>query len=227
MNNQRSDISAADQQIKKSQNRNSLLKGGVNTIIAGASALGASSKILPFLSSYLTPDMAMKGINKIAPEVGKFLQNGMKSGLSLKSGLEYLRQNAVPKEAKEVEENAQESRNIIEQYSPELNQFIQEQIGKGLDPIQAGAIAQNDKRFSSVIQKLMKDHKTPWSNILQAVFGQGQQASGQAQQNPTNEGNAQQSMQGQQQQQPNQGIDPQLAQILQQGNALLQKFRGA
>jgi hypothetical protein len=93
----------------------------------------------------------------------------MKSGLSLTSGLDYLRQNSEPKEEKQ--ENAEESRNIIEQYSPELNQFIQEQIGKGLDPLQAGAIAQNDKRFSSVIQKLMKDHKTPWSNIIESIFG--------------------------------------------------------
>lgn len=78
---------------------------------------------------------------------------------------------------------SKEGRNIIQQYSPELHQFIEEQVKNGRNPIEAGAIAQNDKRFSSIINKLSKDHKTPWSNILQTVYGQGELQSLQPEQN--------------------------------------------
>ncbi len=87
-----------------------------------------------------------------------------------------------------------ENRNIIEQYSPELHQFIDQEVKNGRDLLQAGALAQNDKRFSKIIDKLSKDHKTPWSNILQAVYGGAQQSQPQVQPQQSQ----QQSGQGQQ-----------------------------
>lgn len=69
-----------------------------------------------------------------------------------------------------------EDRNIIEQESPELYQFILDQIREGHKPIQAGAVATTHKKFSNAIKKLMKTHKIPWSNIIESVFGAGDQA---------------------------------------------------
>src|SRR6185312_10659550 len=74
------------------------------------------------------------------------------------------------------QEPPKESRNIIQQYSPELHQFIDQEVRKGHKPIEAGAIAQADKRFKDIISKLTKDHQTPWSNILESVYGGGEQA---------------------------------------------------
>lgn len=71
----------------------------------------------------------------------------------------------------------QAQENIIEQVSPELHDFIKYQILQGRSPIEAGAIAQNDKRFTPIISKLQKLAKANWSDILQTIYGnlQGQQ----------------------------------------------------
>lgn len=137
---------------------------GIKTAISG--------KIMSMLNKYIPANLAIKGLNKIDPRLGKFLSLGQEMGYS-EDELKGFIENKVtenPSENKQPKEN----RNIIEQYSPELNEFLKEQIGSGRKPIEAAAIAQNDKRFSSIIQKLSNDHKTPWSSIIESVFGQGQ-----------------------------------------------------
>ncbi len=212
-------ISRPDEQvlegdIRKAGERTNNLKSAVGTvgkIAAGAAGLGAASmgakgisKILPFLSEYIPEDLAYKGINKVMPGVGTFLKDGMKQGLSLKSGLDFIKEQVSQSQQKE---QTQKKGNIIEQYSPELHQFISQEIAGGRKPIEAAAIAQHDKRFSNVINKLSKDHKTPWSSIIESIYGSESQAlpENQQQQSGNSEQlNQQQSMQGQQ---PQQGGD--------------------
>jgi hypothetical protein len=135
----------------------------------------------------------MKGINKVSPALGQFLRKGQKNGLNIKEGFEFLKKQMTPKE-----ESAQDNRNIIEQESPELHQFIDQEVRKGRKPIEAGAIAQSDKRFMDIIKKLVKTHKTPWSNILESIYGgQGMAQPQQAQQQQMQQPQAPQ--QGQQQ----------------------------
>ena len=163
----------------------------IASIATTAAAPAIGSRILPFLSEYIPVDLAMKGISKISPKVGDFLRKGMESGLDVKEGLNFLKDKLTPKES------AEESRNIIEQYDPELHQFLDQEIKKGRTPIEAGALAQLNKKFTSSITKLTKDHKTPWSGILQSVYG-GQQSQAQpTQEQQTNQLNQQQPGQGQ------------------------------
>jgi len=167
----RPDELATETEIQNSQRRTgeagSALLGAAT---AGIGGLGAKqmAKVIPFLSKYISPDLAFKGINKVAPGVGTFLKNGMVQGLSLASGLEYLKG-----EAENTAEPAKPDRNIIEQVSPELHSFMSDQIKKGRNGYQAGAIAQKDKRFASVIDKLQKDHKVSWADIIDQIYGQG------------------------------------------------------
>jgi hypothetical protein len=198
------------------------------SVIGGASALAS---ITPFLSQYVPADLAMKGINKVFPQIGKFLKKGQSMGLDLREGLDFLKDKIGSKEP------AKEDRNIIEQESPELFSFLDQAIKGGRNPIEAAAIAQQDKRFAPIIQKLMKAHKTPWSSIIESIFGSGDQGKAAALQqfnarkNPGMAEGLQQQFQGQYGQQPQQGqqgqgLDPAIAQLIQQGNAILQKFKG-
>jgi hypothetical protein len=166
----RPDEMATESDIRKSQGRTGAIKSGLETVASAGTyglASKAAMKILPFLSEYIPADLALKGINKVMPGVGTFLKNGMKQGLTLKSGLDFLKDELTKTEPAKQNENT----NIIQQVSPELHQFIDEQLKRGRSPLEAGAIAQNDKRFSDAISKLTKAHKSPWSSILQTVYG--------------------------------------------------------
>lgn len=208
----RPDEQVTESEIRNTKRRNQDVSSVANALpIAGAGlAKTAISKVMPFINQYIPKELALKGINKVMPSMGKFLQAGIKNGLSLESGLNYL------KDEFSREQSAKESKNIIEQESPELHQFISEEIKKGRKPIEAGAIAQNDKRFKDVINKLSKNHKTNWSSILESIYGSGEMAQPQSQQLGNAEQLQQQSQQGQQQQQGqmNQGIQAALDKIM-------------
>jgi|ERR1700676_3735942 len=182
----RPDERAAQTQVERSENIRSTVKGGLKAAAglgvaaltggtAAAIAPAISSRVLPFLSQYIPAGLAMKGLSKVNPTLGKFLKKGQEAGLDIKEGIDFIR-NKLGYNEEEEKKKAKESRNIIQQYSPELHQFISDEIKKGRTPIQAGALAQNDKRFKSAISKLSKDHKTNWSQIIQGIYGSGETA---------------------------------------------------
>jgi DNA-binding transcriptional MerR regulator len=184
----------------------------VGSAIAGGTAI--AGRVMPFLNKFVPLDLMKKGLSKVSPGIGGFIDSAVNAGYSLEDVRNFMQEKFSPsQEQEEVSQSAKENRNVIEQYSPELHQFLDQEIKKGRSVLEAGAIAQNNKKFTDVIKKLSKDHKTPWSNILESVYG------------------SQQAPQIQQSQQPQQsqsgGIDPQVAQILQQGKQLLQNFRGS
>lgn len=156
----------------------SLSSGSIGTAatLAGGSAL--FNKIAPFLSKHIPQDLTIKALSKIDPRLGKFVGNALKNEYTKDEISEFLKEKTSESKKKE---NAQENRNIIEQYSPELNQFIKQFIEKGENPLQAGARARLDKKYSDIIKNIEKDHKSDWSSILQTVYG-GQDQSNQNQQ---------------------------------------------
>jgi hypothetical protein len=181
-------ISRPDEQvlegdIRKAGERTNNLKsavGSVGKIAAGAAGLGAASmgakglsKILPFLSEYIPVDLAYKGINKVMPGVGTFLKDGMKQGLSLKSGLDFIKEQVSQSQQNE---QAKKKGNIIEQYSPELLQFMSQLIQKGANPLEAASKAQMSSKFLKPIQNMVKDHKVPFFSIVESIFGNGKTA---------------------------------------------------
>jgi len=168
----RSDEAANKQEHESYENRRENIKSGIKGVIgAGLSAtsIGLSSKILPFLSEYIPMDLAIKGINKVAPQIGSFLMRGKKSGLDLKEGLEFLKDKLSPTE------QPKENRNIIEQYDPELYTYLQQNLKKGIPLLESGQQALKHGRFKKAIDKMTKEHKAPWASILQTVFAQTEQ----------------------------------------------------
>jgi hypothetical protein len=141
-----------------------------SAVLTGYTGSSIAGRVLPMLSKYIPQELAIKGLNKIDPRFGKFVNKAMSGGQtfdSIRDFLEEKAQEGLP---------AKQSGNIIEQESPELHKFLDQEIKKGRKPIEAAAIAQNDKKFSNIINKLMKSHKTPWSSIVESIFGSGDMA---------------------------------------------------
>jgi hypothetical protein len=235
----RSDEQAMRSEIERSRKRDEMLKKGVKTGAAlatgtiGASA-GLASKIGPFLNSYVPLDLAMKGINKVAPRIGEFLKKGQSLGLDVKEGLDFVKNSIESSESQG--QKAKETRNVIEQYSPELHSFIANEVKKGRTPAQAAAALQVSKehgKYKEIIKKIEKDHKTDWLSILESIYGGAQQNQPQEEVLNSKEFTPEQVRQrelqrqgAQEQPQPAQGIDPQLAQLLGGMQAKLQQLRG-
>jgi hypothetical protein len=173
---------------------------GLTALGGGAAKFGtqAISKLIPgimaFVNKYVPENIAVKGLEKLDPRFGKLIQGAMSDGYSFSDIKQFLGDKI------EKTEESKDDRNIIEQESPELHQFMIEEIKKGRKPIQAGAIAQHDKRFSEIINNLSKSHKLPWSQILASVYGNEEMA----QPNQQQQAQSAQSLQ-QSQQQPSKG----------------------
>ena len=180
---------------------------GIGATLGATSFAPVLGRVAPLLSQYIPQDLAIKGLSKISPQIGKFVKDAMESGYDFDEVKNFM--------GEKVQESAKSDKNIIQQESPELHQFLDQEIKKGRNPIEAGALAQNDKRFSKIIEKLMKSHKTPWSSIIQSIFGGGETAQPQQQQVEQEPQIAQVAQGGQQQ--PGQGQQALMA-ILQKIN---------
>jgi len=113
MDTRRLDEIYADEKAESARRSDSRVKSGVGTAAAlGGAAFGTgiASRVLPFLSSYIPADLAMKGINKVAPQLGKYLKKGMEQGLNLQDGLDFIKSNLGESEATtEPQNDVQES----------------------------------------------------------------------------------------------------------------------
>lgn len=172
----RPDEMARESEIIKARERTNDVRSGLQTAATlGTFGLAPSiaAKVLPFLNQYIPSGLALKGISKVMPALGNFLKNGMNQGLTLQSGLSFLKesfQNEKPEQAEPPKEN----RNIIEQYDPELHSYLKMKIGEGVNLLEAGKKALGHSRFKSAIEKITKDHKTSWDAILKTVYGMGE-----------------------------------------------------
>ena len=185
----RSDERAAEAEIERSKQLGQNVKAGVKTAIGIGTTLatgGIAGRIMPFLSEFIPTDLAVKGISKISPELGKMLNEGMASGLNIKEGLSALK-DKIGGQSK-----AQDQRNIIQQYDDRLYGTLQQLIEKGYEPLQAGALVRMHKDFDKSIKKMEQDNKTDFSSIIQTVFGSPQQPQGQGAQQAPQQPQAQQ-----------------------------------
>lgn len=167
-----------DEQLRKRLYGIASAAGQVGTAAATAYAAApltkAASRLLPFLSDALPVDLAMKGINKLNPKLGNMLRKGQDMGLDIREGLNFIKNRMQP----------QDDRNPIEAASPDLHRAISEAIQSGRSPIEAAALAQLDKRFSKTIKALEKEHKAPWSAIVNSSYGGSQEGQQQESRQP-------------------------------------------
>lgn len=149
----RPDEQSSQTRSQASNERDKKYKTGVKSAVSIASTVagvGAAHKILPFLSSFIPFDLALKGISKVSPKIGDFLKRGMESGLDAKEGLEFLRQGLsngekqqqdpyqpILDKTKQIQERLANLGNEVDQRSQQQNQ----KSGQG----DAALLAQLDK----------------------------------------------------------------------------------
>ena len=182
-------------QIERSKAQDTTIKSGIKTAVGiGTSIAGAgmASRVAPFLNELIPTELALKGIRKISPKLGNFLDRGIEKGLDLKEGLQYIRDNLGSSK------KAPDQRSIIEQYSPSLFGVLKNLIQTGRSPLEAGALVQLDKIFKKDIEDMEKDHKVPFSSIIEATFGSAQQPQSVQGGQPQAQGQQQAGGQGQQ-----------------------------
>lgn len=161
---------ASEEILRESKLPGQALQTGVKTaagLIGGGAIL---NKISPFLNKFIPPSIATKALSKIDPRFGKFIKSATDNGHTSEEALEFI------KEKVSEPEKPKENRSIIQQYSDELDAFIKNHIQQGRQPLEAGAIAQFDPKFKKVIAQMEKDHKIPFSAILESTYGSAQQS---------------------------------------------------
>lgn len=166
---------------RKDQEPLKLLRQGA---AIGTAAFGGSSlinRILPLLSEYVPEELAKKGIAKVSPKLGQFVESATNLGHDFYEVRDFIRGKASEQE-EEGRQSKVDKRNIIEQYSPELHQYITDEIGKGRAPLEAGALASLQDIFKEPIKKITKDHKAPFASIIETIYGSAQPKSQGAQQ---------------------------------------------
>lgn len=191
---------------------NVLKNTGLAAIGGGTAGIASKAigKIVPavgaLISKYVPDNLMQAGLSKINPKLGTFMKSVLDAGYTHDDVREFLGekieksqqpQTKQQESQEQQKEKPKDGRNIIEQYSPELHQFIANEVASGRKPIEAGALAQNDKRFSDVIKKLSEEHNTPWSSIIDSIYGTGEQA-GALKEQQQQSGNSGQVGQGQQ-----------------------------
>lgn len=142
------------------------------TAIGGTAVFGKglAEKALALASNYLPESLAIKAFTKLDPRFGKLITTAMENGQTGRQAIDFIAGKA---EEGLQQQQSQDKRNLIEKHSPELHQFIEQEIKKGQTPLQAGAraLVAHGKNFDKVIEKLKKEHKTSWEQILEAVYG--------------------------------------------------------
>jgi hypothetical protein len=166
----------ASQAIREGEERplNLLKNFGLSAAGGGAANLGskAMSKIVPsvgaLISKYVPDNILTAGLSRLNPKLGTFMQGALEAGYSHDDIREFLGEKVEKSQEQQV---ANDNKNLIEKHSPELHQFIEQEMKKGQNHLQAGARATLKKEFGPVIEKLKKEHKTSWEQILEAVYG--------------------------------------------------------
>lgn len=153
------------------------LKNAGLTALGGATAYSGSklaSKIVPavgaLINKYVPDDLSKSGLSKVDPRFNKFIQGALDQGYTYDDIRGFIGEKLEKTESES--QPAKEDRNIVKQYSPELDSYISEKIKAGEPSVRAGAAAFfENKEFEKIIEKIEKDHKTNWSDLVQTIYG--------------------------------------------------------
>lgn len=198
----RPDEKTSQYRIEQSEKLANTVKSTALGLGSAAFGAGLTSRILPFLSEFIPADLAMKGISKVSPQIGKFLKNGQDMGLGLKEGLDFLKNKMNPQQ----EQKQNSPIDMIKGYSPELSEFLMKHIQSGRQPQEAAAMAKMPGKFDKDVRNIEKDTGENFVDLINRLFGVQQPSPTQQPQAQQGAAQPQQSQQAaQQSQQPNQG----------------------
>ena len=187
--------------------------------LAGGSAL--ASKIAPFLSPYIPGNIMRKGLSKINPKLGSFIETAVNHGYGLdeiKSFISNKFDNSHEEAEKENNHEKPMQLDSLQEFEfnyPDISQALARTMQNGQSPQAAAAILKQSSPFAQAIKKLEKDKGKNFVDYIVEIFGNMQ--------NQT----AQQLTQPQQSQSSPQGqLDPQLLEIMNNIRQSIGKIKG-
>lgn len=194
------------------------LKGAASAGLSLAGGGAILNKITPFLNKFIPSDIAIKGLSKINPSLGKFLKGSLGQGHDLDEVMGFIKDKVGIKDQENTEKK---QKNLIEEHAPEVHEILKDRIGQGLKPMAVAYQIAKEGKFSKQIADLQKKTGKGFGELVTAIFGGEEPQQKQADQ--------QQSAQPQQMQQTQQ--QPQQAQTQQQvgqnTQALMQAIQAA
>jgi hypothetical protein len=226
MNTLRPDELSSLSQIERNKRKDSLIKKGAGAVVgAGATLLGAglASKVMPFLNEFVPVELALKGINKVSPQIGQFLKKGQSMGLNVQQGLQFLKNNLQPNQSNQPAQQANPLQEFETNY-PDIAQALNGYIQQGQSPDAAAAILKSSTPFGKKIKDLEKNVGKNFIDYVLELFGNPQQQVSQQLQQSAPQ--AQPQMQQPQQGQQAGGINPDLLQIMNGIRSAMQNLSG-
>lgn len=142
----------------------------LGSTVGAASFAPVLARAAPFLSSYLTEDMAIKGLSKVSPKFGSFIKSAMNAGKSFDEVRDF-----IGEKVQESQKSTDMSDHPVEKLAPALHQFLKQEIGKGRKPIQALAVAKVNGHGKD-IEKISKKIGKNLSEMIDQLYGGEQQS---------------------------------------------------
>lgn len=117
---------ASDEIRRQSESPGKFLKNTALTI----GGLGASSQILkqitPFFNKFIPKDIAIKGLTKINPTLGKFIQGSVKQGYPMEDVLEFVKSKVTNDEEENEEVESKAALQSPEMQQPTIKQMLKD-----------------------------------------------------------------------------------------------------
>lgn len=214
---------AATEEVRKqSQTPTNLLKtaGAIGTSLVGGSAI--ASRILPLINKFVPADLMRKGLSKVDPRVGGFVETAINNGFSLDDVRNFMTEKFSQGSKEQKQANPLQD---FETSYPDIAQALSGYINQGQSPDAAAGILKTSTAFGKKIGKLEKETGKNFVDYVLELFGNGQQSQMQ-QPSPQQMQPQNQQMQQAQQAPQGQGLDPQLMQLMNGIRSSIQNLRG-
>lgn len=194
---------------------------GVGTSLIGGTAL---AKVLPLLNQFVPGELMRKGISKVNPRLGGFINTAINNGYSLDDIRGFLQDkfSQADPQNQQNQQSTPQSVNPLQEFEtnyPDLAQALQGYINQGQSPDAAAGILKTSSSFGKKVSQLEKNVGKNFIDYVLELFGNSQQQSAQQ---------AQQPIQNQASQSPQQpgGLNPQLLQIMNGIRTAMQNLSG-
>lgn len=172
----------ASQEIQRQSSTGLNAVGQVaSTAIGGAGLAGGGailSKIIPFLSKHIPTALAIKGIQRVAPKIGKFLQASMNQGHPIEEVFTFLKDKAGIKDQDfaQNDEEAQMEKQAQPQAQPHQTQQNQDPLEQALMSGDQGEVMRlqniNEKQALAMIHNYNQQKHQKLSNKKVGVADQ-------------------------------------------------------
>jgi hypothetical protein len=140
--------------------------------IAGGAAL---KKVLPFLNNLIPGELMRKGLSKVNPDIGKFVDTALNNGYGLDEIRNFMSEKFNKRNSEDKEKkSSQSSNNPIQDFEtnyPDISKALSGYINQGQTPEAAAGILKNSTPFVKKVNQLEKDVGKNFIDYVLELFG--------------------------------------------------------